>query len=658
MDDQNTNQPRSVLSRIGNWLKLKKEQPEQANQKTETESTYGKSNRQQSTQTAGTREIQQAGRPNQTKQQEPVTKASQDRQDATARPERPHRNRPHAKRPGGRRRPVADKPVARKPPARQTTATKDKPVDKPQPPKAGATRQHKEPAAGKTSPKVIKLLINRDEPEECRIALIEDGRVESFHVETIVHTQTKGNIYKGRITAVEPNLQAAFVDIGTEKNAFLPFSDIHPEYYYKEVPPDTHWKDLNINSVIRKGQEVLVQIVKEVTGTKGANVTTYLSLPGRYLVLMPGSDSAGVSKKIESEAQRTRLKKLIKSLTLPEGIGYIIRTASEGITKKAIEDDFQYLLNLWQEIKNKGQTMPSPSLIYEERDVFSRFLRDHFTPDIQEILVDNKEAHEQVMKFLELLPPSQQKTKARLYEGSRPIFNQYQVEKQIEQIYQPSVGLPSGGSIVINPTEALVAIDVNSGRTSKDKSFEETIFLANMEAAEELARQLRLRDLGGLIVVDFIDMRDNRHIREVEKKVKESMKRDKAKVDISRISKFGLMQISRQKLASPIQLGSYRVCEHCQGRGLVQSVETLALVYLRRIQTGVVNRNVVRAECHLPLEAAQYLLNKKRDELAELESRYKVVINIIADPEKAPAAGEIEFIRDQPLEQQEELVRK
>lgn len=492
-----------------------------------------------------------------------------------------------------------------------------------------------------------KLLINRDEPEECRIALLEDGRVESFYVETVVHAQTKGNIYKGKITAVEPNLQAAFVDIGTEKNAFLPFSDVHPEYYCKEVN-DTHWKNLDIQKVLQKGQEVLVEVVKEAAGTKGANVTTYLSLPGRYMVLMPGSDSAGISRKIEKESQRTRLRKLIETLDLPEGIGYIIRTASEGITKKSIDQDFHYLLNLWKEIKRRGQKMPSPSLVYEERDIFSRFLRDHFTPDIQEILVDNEEAYEQVVNFLSLLPSEQQKTKVKLHQGSRPIFNQYQVEKQIEQIYQPKVTLPSGGSIVISPTEALVAIDVNSGRTSKDSNFEETIFLANMEAAEELARQLRLRDLGGLIVVDFIDMRDTPHIRAVERKVKESMKRDKAKADISRISKFGLMQISRQKIASPVQMGIYKVCEHCQGRGLVQSVETLALVYLRRINTGVINRNVVRAECHLPLDVAEYLLNKKKDDLLDLEKRCNVAINILPTPDMGPTEGHIEFIREQP----------
>lgn len=489
-----------------------------------------------------------------------------------------------------------------------------------------------------------KLLINTDEPEECRIALIENGRVEAFYVETVLHAQTKGNIYKGRIVSIEPALQAAFVDIGEVKNGFLSFNDIHPEYFRGATETTRHWKDVEIEKALRKGDEVLVQVVKEAVGNKGANMTTFLSLPGRYLVLMPGSDSAGISRKIESESQRDKLRSLVDSLELPEGIGYIVRTASKDITKTTVSEDLRYLLNLWAEIKERGQKLPAPALIYKEQDIIARFLRDQYTPDIQEILVDNEEVLRKVQNFLELTP-GRKKTVARLHAGTQPIFNNYQVEKQIEQIFQPSVNLPSGGSIVITPTEALVAIDVNSGRTSKDKNFEESIFLANMEAAEEMARQLRLRDLGGLIVVDFIDMRDSKHVKEVEKKVKASMKHDRAKVDISRISKFGLMQISRQKMASPVQRGSYHLCEHCQGRGMVRSVETLALVYLRRIQTVVVRREIKRVECRLPLEVAQYLLNKKRAELVELEGRYEVAINIIGDPGMAPNAGQVEAIR-------------
>jgi ribonuclease E len=497
------------------------------------------------------------------------------------------------------------------------------------------------------SPKepVVKLLVNAEEPEECRIALIEDGRVESFHVTTVVHEQTKGNIYKGRVTAIEPSLQAAFVDVGIGKNVFLPFSEIHPEYYTSDKAAQKHWKELNIQEVIKKGQEILVQVVKEATGTKGASVTTYLSLPGRFLVLMPGSDSHGISRKIEDEEERDKLRTIMNSFNIPDGIGYIVRTASKEITKTGLNKDLRFLLRLWSETKKRGQTASTPALIYKDQDIIAKVLRDYYSPDIQEILVDTQETLKQVKDFLNLLPASQKKTSVKLHQGSRPIFNQYGVEDQIEQIYHPVVKLPSGGSIVINPTEALVAIDVNSGRTAKDKNFNETIFLANMEAATELARQLRLRDLGGLIVVDFIDMRNVRHIKEVEKEVKASMKRDRAKVDISRISKFGLMQISRQKLGRPVQMGSYHVCEYCQGRGVTRSVETQSLSYLRRIQTGVAHKNVVGVNCRLPVKVSQYLLNNKREELLELENKYGVVVRIEPAPEMTPADHHIEFIK-------------
>ncbi|MBU0483957.1 MAG: Rne/Rng family ribonuclease [Proteobacteria bacterium] len=601
--------PTSVISRISKWLigKTKNENP-----------ATNPSQKEPQTQTAGDAK-------------------SQDRPSSTHRKRKPYPRR--------RKSNAANR---NRPP--ESTTEKTIETEK----KGNPPVKSKKPQTQKATPEIIeenepteniplKLLINTDEPEECRIALLEDGRVESFYVETVVHAQTKGNIYKGKIVAVEPSLQAAFVELGTDKNGFLPFSEIHPEYYYTSVPADTHWKDLKIQDVVRKGSEVLVQVVKEATGNKGANMTTYLSMPGRYLVLMPGSDSRGVSKKIESESQRDKLRKIIDSMDLPEGIGYIVRTASKEMTKTSLTQDLKYLLNLWQEIKDRGQSMPVPSLIYKEQNIISRFMRDHFTSDIQEILVDNSDAYKQVKAFLDLLPAANQKTTVSQHRGSRPIFNQYKVEKQIEQIYQPTVQLPSGGSIVISPTEALVAIDVNSGRTSKDKDFEESIFLANKEAAVEMARQLRLRDLGGLIVVDFIDMRDTRHNREVEKIVKASMKRDKAKVDISRISKFGLMQISRQKMASPIQLGSYHICEHCQGRGLVRSVETLSLSYLRRIQTGVIKKKVESVDCQLPEDAAKYLLEKKKHEIEELEKRYHAKIHITARPDIKPSEEKIEF---------------
>ncbi len=505
-----------------------------------------------------------------------------------------------------------------------------------------------EQRSAKEKSQVLKLLINAEEPEECRLALLADGRLESIHVSTVSSKQTKNNIYKAKIVAIESNLQAAFVDYGTNKNGFLPFNEIHPEYYKQEISEENkrlilqhQWKKLRIHDVLERGQELLVQVVKEEVGNKGANMTTYLSIPGRGVVLMPGSDSNGISRKISGEEKRAQLREIMASLNIPEGVGWIVRTASKDVTKTAITKDVRSLSKLWREIKAKGQSLEGVGRVYQDHDCVLRFLREHFDPEIKEILVDDLAALEKVKDFLDLLPTKQKGAKARLHKGSRPIFNQFNVEDQIESIYQPQVPLPSGGSIVIDPTEALVAIDVNSGSTGKGKNFEESIFKANMEAATELARQLRLRDLGGLIVVDFIDMRINRNVREVERQVKISMKRDRAKVDISRISKFGLMQISRQKLGAPIETSNYRVCEHCKGRGIVRSVETLALFYLRRIQTGASRKEVVRVECHFPLDVAQYLLNNKRHEISDMESRNDIAIVIVADPTLNPADHEI-----------------
>jgi len=532
---------------------------------------------------------------------------------------------------------AAEQQVEQKRSRRQKTVAPDK------------KSEAKKPVSSAPQP-VVKLLINAEEPEECRLALLEDGRLESIHVTTVGRIQTKNNIYKARVVAIEPNLQAAFIDYGTDKNGFLPFSEIHPEYYKQDLSAatrklvDAHqWKKLSISDVMERGQELLVQVVKEEIGSKGANMTTYLSLPGRCVVLMPGSDSEGISRRISGEERRGQLRDVMNSLGIPEGIGWIVRTASVDITKTALSKDVRFLLKLWKEIKSKGQHLGGVGLLYQDYNCVMRFLREYFDPCTQEILVDNEEALEKVHDFVNMLPAKQRQVKVKLHRGARPIFNQYSVEDQIESIYQPRVNLPSGGSIVIDPTEALVAIDVNSGSTSKGKNFEETIFQANMEAATELARQLRLRDLGGLIVVDFIDMRNNKHVREVEKQVKVSMKRDKAKVDISRISRFGLMQISRQKMGSPIESGNYKVCEHCRGRGTVRSIETQALFYFRRIHTGASRRQVTQITCRFPLEVAEYLLNNKRYEIIELEEKYKTRVVVTADPGLKPSEHEITF---------------
>ncbi len=658
---ENNGEERSILARVSKWLK-KPGKPGEAESQSSSH-TASESDRSDSTPVSG-------------EASQPTGETASPTSGRPRRRKRPPRRRSKSVKPESQQAdpgseteqplPVAteatekQRPATSAIPAQQRPPRSPRPPRPPRPPRSPRNEPEQETEDNKEAVKntenkqpikkgdtTLKLLINTDEPEECRLVLLEGGRVESFYVETVSQAQTKGNIYKGRVTAVEANMQAAFVDYGSEKNGFLPFGDIHPEYYATEVAVDTHWKDLPIQKVLSKGQEVLVEVVKEATGNKGATLTTFLSLPGRYLVLMPGSDSAGISRKIESEEERKKLREMIESVSIPEGIGYIVRTASQEITKTALAQDVRYLLNLWKEIKKQGQTEKAPALLHKEQNIVSRFLRDHFTSEITEILVDAEEALTQVNNFLELLPLAQRKsTVAKLHKGTQPLFHQYHVEKQIEQIYQPTVPLPSGGSIVINPTEALVAIDVNSGRTGKDKSFEDAIFLANMEAAEELSRQLRLRDLGGLIVVDFIDMRDSKHIREVEKKVRDCMKRDKAKVDFSKISKFGLMQISRQKMAAPVSVGSYRLCPHCQGRGLVRSVETQALVHIRHIQTGVARKEIKKVLCRLPMEVAQYLLNKKRPDIIELEQAHQVEINIISDPAMPPTESKIDFLKE------------
>lgn len=489
-----------------------------------------------------------------------------------------------------------------------------------------------------------KLLINAEMPEESRIALVQDGKLEAFHIETLNHQATRGNIYKAKVVSIEPSLQAAFVDFGAEKNGFLPLSEIHPEYYCRETRSETG-EPLRIQNLIEKGQDVLVQVVKEPFAQKGAALTTYLSLPGRYLVLLPGSESSGISRKIENEEQRRNLKEMMKNFELPEGIGFIVRTASLDMTKRELSKDLQYLLRLWKDIKEKGQTLTSPALIYKEAGVITRFLRDYFTTDINEILIDDKETFKQFRDHMRVISPKHCSL-VRFHKESKPVFSRYNIEQQIEEVYEPRVNLTSGGSIVINPTEALVAIDVNSSRAVKEKELEETAFKTNLEAAEEIARQLRLRDLGGLIVVDFIDMRESAHRRAVEKRLKDELKKDKAKVDVGKISKFGLLELVRQKLRSPIAaLGSHKICNHCQGRGVVRSVEAQALAALRRIQTALTKSGITGISVCVPPDVADYLLNKKRAEIFQLETRSGLTVSIENHADVMPGECRLEFFR-------------
>ncbi len=476
--------------------------------------------------------------------------------------------------------------------------------------------------------KNCRIIINSEAPEECRIALIDNGKLEAFDIATQAHEQTRGNIYLGKIQNIEKSLEAVFVDIGRKKNAYLPFNEIHPDYTgnpenKKQAP-----------QLLEKGQPLLVQIVKEETAMKGPFATTYLSIPGRYLVLMPGNTHVGVSRKIEDEAERKRLKEILKTCKVPEGVGLIARTVSCGIPKRDIQKDLRYLVRLWNNLKGKVQSTKTPGVIYEDADVVTRFLRDQLTTDISEIVVDNEKIYNNIKAFLRIIAP-RQVAAVRLYKKEQPIFASYGLEEQIEQIYTPLVHLPSGGHIVIEPTEAMISIDVNSGRNVNEKDIEDTALKSNLEAAEEIARQLRLRDLGGIIVVDFIDMRNRQNRMQVERRMRECLKKDRARTEVARISKFGLLALVRQKIRAPVQTGSYIKCPCCNGRGLVKSVEAVSLSHLRQITSFVARKKLqpgqtVRME--VPPEVATYLLNKKRFSLHRVETDFQIVLEIESNP--------------------------
>ena len=484
------------------------------------------------------------------------------------------------------------------------------------------------------------MLINAEEPEEYRLAIVSGKKLEEFYVETTTRENTRGNIYKGVVVNIQPSLQAAFVDFGTEKNGFLQLPEIHSEYYQHEPPEEG--KRVPIQDALRPGQELMVQVVKEATPTKGAFLTTYVSLPGRYLVLMPGSKHGGISRQIEDEPQRQRLRQIISELSVPDGIHLIVRTAGENRTKRDLSRDFRYLLRLWKNIKATAQEMKAPTLLYQERDLTIRAIRDYFTADIKRIQVDNKEVYKRVKDFMAVVSP-RHRWLVKPYKEKRPIFAEYELENQIETIYSNRVHLKSGGFLVIDTTEALVAVDVNSGRSSREKKLWETAFKTNMEAAVEVPRQLRLRDLGGLVVIDFIDMRDAKHIRQVEIALREEFKKDRAKTEMGRISKFGLMEVSRQRLRPSVQSSSYVSCLRCSGTGVVRSTEATALTYLRKIWLELSRGKANQVHGYFAKEVADYLLNMKRAELLKLENRYAAKIQIEGRQDITPGEGQLKF---------------
>lgn len=485
------------------------------------------------------------------------------------------------------------------------------------------------------------MLINAVDREECRIAIVEDGCLDELYIESSIKEATLGNIYKGQIENIEPSLQAVFVNYGADRNGFMQINEVHPEYF-KVEPPARGQVDLR--KALARGQELLVQVTKERIGSKGAALTTFLSFAGRYVVLMPGRDQIGVSRKIEDEDERQRLKQIARDLPVPEDCGLIIRTVAAERNKKDITRDLSYLVRLWGDVRKRVPGLPTPSLVHKEQDLAIRTIRDHFTPEIKEILIDDHELFERAREYMKVISPRYQKL-VKLHKEKRPIFSRHQIEEQTETIFSNEVRLKSGGAIVINPTEALVSIDVNSGRSTKEAKLEDTAFKTNMEAAEEVARQLRLRDLGGLIVIDFIDMRDSKRQREVEKKLKAETKKDKAKIDLNRISKFGLLEMSRQRIRPPIEFGTFDVCEHCGGRGVVRSAEATAIAALRLITQRISKGQVEKVEGRLHPGVADYLLNNKRRELLSLETRFNVGIQLKGDLDIPPGRMDLDFIR-------------
>ena len=463
-----------------------------------------------------------------------------------------------------------------------------------------------------------RMLINATQQEELRVALVDGQRLYDLDIESPGHEQKKANIYKGKITRIEPSLEAAFVDYGAERHGFLPLKEIAREYFPNNY--SSHGRP-NIKDVLREGQEVIVQVDKEERGNKGAALTTFISLAGSYLVLMPNNPRAGgISRRIEGD-DRTELKEALSSLQLPDGMGLIVRTAGVGKSAEALQWDLSFRLKHWDAIKKAAEGRPAPFLIHQESNVIVRAFRDYLRPDIGEILIDNPKILDLAKQHIAALGRPDFSSKIKIYTGEIPLFSHYQIESQIESAFQREVRLPSGGSIVIDSTEALTAIDINSARATRGGDIEETAFNTNLEAADEIARQLRLRDLGGLIVIDFIDMTPVRHQREVENRLRDAVRQDRARIQIGRISRFGLLEMSRQRLSPSLGESSHHVCPRCNGTGTVRDNESLSLSILRLIEEEALKENTNEVHAIVPVPVASYLLNEKRESVSAIEKR-------------------------------------
>jgi len=494
------------------------------------------------------------------------------------------------------------------------------------------------------------MLVNVTAEEENRVAIVDNAILDVFEIETLSKEHLKGNIFKVIVEGINPALEAAFVNYGGERAGFLPLDEINFKLYpSRDGGSGGKGRGARITRHLEKGQEVLVQVIRDSFGNKPPTMSTYYSLPGRYLVLMPGADAAGISRKIESAEHRERLRKILDELTVPPGYGVIVRTAGMETSTKELQADLESLLELWRTIESAAQQVKTPALVFQERDLVIRTIRDYFTSDIEEVLIDDEAAHHRARKFFEAHMPDKAHL-VRLYTGDKPIFSKYNLEDQIERIYKRTVQLKSGGSISIDQTEALTAIDVNSARSTRSASSEDTATRTNLEAAEEIARQLRLRDIGGLIVIDFIDMESSKHIRQAERAFAEAMSRDKARYDVTRISKLGLMEVSRQRLKSTKASSSFMECPTCQGDGTVRTPEAAARSAFRKIQARVVRGDISGVKVFLPPEVALHLLNQKRDDLARLEQRYKILIEVVPEARMKTSQFEIEEFRREETE--------
>ncbi|MFP4056097.1 MAG: ribonuclease E/G [Candidatus Brocadiia bacterium] len=490
-----------------------------------------------------------------------------------------------------------------------------------------------------------KMLINALEPEESRIAILEDDVLQELYIQPTATEQYLGNIYKGRITNVERSIQAAFLDIGLPKNAFLHVSEVKPNGADELVPTDgavaTRRKNSPpIQKSLKKGQEIVVQVTKEPIGNKGPSVTTYISLPGRYLVMMPGVVHRGVSRKIQDDPERQRLRKMLQELDLPEKMGFIVRTAGADCRKSDLQRDLRYLKRLWQALEERIRKTKAPSLVYQESDIVIRCLRDVLTPDIQQIVIDTEDACHKAAEFLRMVSPTHCK-RVKHYRGATPLFHRYGIEEEIQKTFSNRFPLKSGGSIVIEQAEALVAIDVNSGRYTNEDDIEETAFRTNMEAAKEVARQLRLRDMGGVIVVDFIDMRQDKHRRKVEKTMTAELRRDRARSRVLRMSSFGLMQITRQRVREGTKRALFTSCPTCSGTGLVRSVESMVPHVMRQTRLAVSKKDAERIEVATHPQVAEELANAKRHELDRIERESNRRLRIICRPGLGPGDCEV-----------------